>query len=55
MDEELNKQIKETIEIHKKMLAEFEKSGLETVAAISQAIVKSLKQNGTVYLCGNGG
>ena len=55
MDENIKKQILDTIETHKKMLAEFEESGLETVAAISQAIVKSLKQNGTVYICGNGG
>jgi D-sedoheptulose 7-phosphate isomerase len=55
MDEDINKQITDTIETHKKMLAEFEKSGLEKIAAISQAIVKSLKHNGTVYICGNGG
>ena len=55
MDEDIKKQIIETIETHKKMTAEFQKSGIETVAAISQAIVKSLEQNGTIYLCGNGG
>jgi len=55
MDEHIKKQITETIETHKKMTADFQKSGTETVAAISQAIVKSLEQNGTVYLCGNGG
>ena len=55
MDKDIKKQIIETIETHKKMTAEFQKSGIETVAAISQAIVKSLEQNGTVYLCGNGG
>lgn len=55
MDEDIKKQIIETIETHKKMTAEFQKSGIETVAAISQAIIKSFEQNGTVYLCGNGG
>ncbi|MCP4608668.1 MAG: SIS domain-containing protein [Planctomycetes bacterium] len=55
MDEDIKKQITETIETHKKMTAEFQKSGIETVAAISQAIIKSLEQKGTVYLCGNGG
>jgi D-sedoheptulose 7-phosphate isomerase len=55
MDEDIKKQIIETIETHKKMTAEFEESGIETVAAISQAIIKALEQNGTVYLCGNGG
>ena len=55
MDENIKKQISDTIETHKKMLAEFEKSGPEIISATSQAIVKSLKQNGTVYICGNGG
>ena len=55
MNEDIRKQIIETIETHKKMLAEFEESGIETVAAIAQAITRALEQNGTVYLCGNGG
>jgi D-sedoheptulose 7-phosphate isomerase len=55
MDEDINKQIIDAIETHKTMLAEFEKSSLETIAAISQAIINSLEQNGTIYLCGNGG
>ena len=55
MDENIKKQISDTIETHKKMLSEFEQSGVEIVAAISDVIVKSLKQNGTVYICGNGG
>ena len=55
MNKDIRKQIIETIETHKKMLAEFEESGIETVAAIAQAITRALEQNGTVYLCGNGG
>ena len=55
IDEDIKKQIIETIETHKKMTAEFQESGIETVSAISQAIIRSLKNNGTVYLCGNGG
>ncbi|MHC4587286.1 MAG: D-sedoheptulose-7-phosphate isomerase [Planctomycetota bacterium] len=55
MDEDIKKQIIETIETHKKMLAEFQESGIEKVAAISQAITRALENNGTVYLCGNGG
>ena len=54
-DEDIKKQIAGSIETHKKMLAEFQESGIEKVAAISQAIIRTLKQNGTVYLCGNGG
>ncbi len=55
MNEDIRKQIIETIETHKKMTAELQKSGLETVVSIAQAITTALKQNGTVYLCGNGG
>ncbi len=55
MDENIRKQITETIETHKKMLADFQESGIETVAGIAEAITTALEQNGTVYLCGNGG
>ena len=55
MDENIRKQITETIETHKKMLADFQESGIETVAGIAQAITTALEQNGTIYLCGNGG
>jgi len=55
MDENTKKQIIQTIETHKKKIIEFETSGLETVAAAAEAITKTLKQNGRVYICGNGG
>ena len=55
MDKEIKKQITDTIETHKKMIAELQESGIEKVAAISQAIIRALENNGTVYLCGNGG
>jgi len=55
MNEDIRKQIIETIETHKKMTAEFEKSGIEKIAAAAEVITKALEQNGTVYLCGNGG
>lgn len=55
MDENIKQQIIDTIETHKKMLAEFQESGIEKIAAISDAITRVLKKNGTVYLCGNGG
>jgi D-sedoheptulose 7-phosphate isomerase len=45
----------DTIETHKAMIADFEKDGIETVAAIAETITNTLKQDGTVYLCGNGG
>ena len=55
MNDELKKRITEAIEAHKKNITEFEASGLEAVAAAAEAITKTLKQNGTVYICGNGG
>ncbi|MGD8787755.1 MAG: SIS domain-containing protein [Phycisphaerales bacterium] len=55
MDEDIRKNIIEAIETHKKMTAEFEESSIEIIVAIAEAITKTLKQDGTVYLCGNGG
>lgn len=55
MNENTKKIIFETIEIHKKMTAEFEASGIETIAAIAEAIINTLEKNGTIYICGNGG
>ena len=55
MNSTIKKQIIETIETHKKMLAELKEGAIETIAAAAEAITRALKQNGTVYLCGNGG
>jgi D-sedoheptulose 7-phosphate isomerase len=55
MNNGLKKQIIELLEAHKKMIAQLEASGIETVAAAAEAVTKALKQNGTVYVCGNGG
>jgi len=55
MNKNIKKQVAKAIETHKKMLAEFEARGVEVIAAAAQAIIKALKQNSTVYLCGNGG
>ncbi len=55
MDDGLRKTITETIETHKKMVAELQESGIETLIAAAKTIIKSLKSDGRVYLCGNGG
>jgi len=55
MGEVLKKQIIDLIEAHKKLIAELQESGIETLAAAAEAVTKALKQNGTVYVCGNGG
>lgn len=51
----MKRQILETIEAHKKMIDELGESSIEIIAAVAEAIIKALRQNGTVYLCGNGG
>lgn len=55
MDENTRNQIIEVIKTHERMVAELQKSGIETIAAAVEAIVKSLKHNGRIYICGNGG
>ncbi len=55
MKESIRNQIIEVIETHQRMVAELLESGIETIAAAAEAIIKSLKQKGRVYLCGNGG
>ncbi len=55
MNPDTKNHINEAIETHKKMTADFEKDGIETIAAIAEAITTALKQDGTIYLCGNGG
>jgi len=47
--------IREAIETHRAMLAAFEASGVEIVVAMAETIVQSIRDNGTLYLCGNGG
>ena len=55
MEKSVQKQIEAVIGTHKKMVGEFEAVGVEAIAAAAAAIIKSLKQDGTVYICGNGG
>jgi len=47
--------IQEAVEIHRRMVAAFEASAFDTVVAIAELLVQSLRAGGTVYLCGNGG
>jgi D-sedoheptulose 7-phosphate isomerase len=55
MNPDTKKYIIDAVEAHKKMAADFEKDGIETIVAIAEAITIALQQDGTVYLCGNGG
>ena len=51
----MKKQIIETIEKHKQMVANLEVAGVDIIASMVEIITASLKQNGCVYICGNGG
>jgi D-sedoheptulose 7-phosphate isomerase len=55
MDEDTREQIVRAIETHRQMTAALEEGGVDVVAAIAEAITDKLQQNGTVYICGNGG
>jgi len=55
MEKTIEKQVKAAIDVHKKMIAELESGGTGTIIAAAEAIIKSLKQGGVVYICGNGG
>ena len=55
MNEQIKTSIVEALETHKRMTAEFESRGLETIAAIARMITEVVQQGGTLYLCGNGG
>jgi D-sedoheptulose 7-phosphate isomerase len=47
--------IDEALTSHRRLVAEFERSGTEVVGEIAQAIVRTFQRDGTLYLCGNGG
>jgi D-sedoheptulose 7-phosphate isomerase len=49
------KQITGIIETHKQMIAALQADGIETIAAAARLITKSIRRNGAVYICGNGG
>lgn len=55
MREDTRKLVVEAVETHTRMVEEFERRGVETIASVAEAVVRALEQDGTVYLCGNGG
>ncbi len=48
-------QISAIIKRHKQMVAELENGGIKNIAAIANAVAKSISKGGCVYICGNGG
>jgi D-sedoheptulose 7-phosphate isomerase len=53
MNKNVRKKIVETVEAHKKVIAELEAGGIETIAAAARMITRALKRR--LYICGNGG
>jgi D-sedoheptulose 7-phosphate isomerase len=47
--------VREAIESHKALVAEFEQTGVKTVASMAELIVLTFRAGGRLYLCGNGG
>jgi D-sedoheptulose 7-phosphate isomerase len=45
----------ETIKAHKKLIDDFEKSGIDSVIKSAELIIESYKNGGCLYICGNGG
>jgi D-sedoheptulose 7-phosphate isomerase len=55
MQKEITKRIEAIIQTHNRMIAELQAAGTDTIVAAAAAITKALMQDGTVYICGNGG
>ena len=45
----------DTIQLHKKVLADLEANCLETIAAAAKMLIDCIKSGGCIYICGNGG
>jgi D-sedoheptulose 7-phosphate isomerase len=50
-----NNKIEKAVASHKKLVAEFEKNSVDVIIDIADAIIKTFKRGGVVYICGNGG
>jgi D-sedoheptulose 7-phosphate isomerase len=51
----MKKIVADRIETHKKLIARFESKCVESIIAIAEVLVKCLKNDGCIYICGNGG
>lgn len=54
-EQKIQEKFEAVIQRHNQMVAELEKSGMQVIVSIADAIVKSIKAGGHVYICGNGG
>jgi len=55
MNRKVESRINQIIETHKKMVAQLQASGLNTIVVAAEAIIRAMKKGATVYICGNGG
>ncbi|MHC4574971.1 MAG: D-sedoheptulose-7-phosphate isomerase [Planctomycetota bacterium] len=55
MESSIKKQIEDIIKTHSRMVTEVLAQGVDTLARAAEVITTALKQNGRVYICGNGG
>lgn len=55
MSDDIKRKAIATIEAHKKAVTVFEADAIDTIIAAGELITKALKQNGCLYICGNGG
>ena len=51
----MNQIVREAIDSHKVMVAQFEQTALETIVEMAKMIVRTFRDGGRLYLCGNGG
>jgi len=51
----MKKHIAQTIAMHRKMVDNLEAEGLDIILDTANLIVTSIKNGGTLYICGNGG
>lgn len=52
---DIKEQIKKAIQAHRKVLDEIQAEDISTIAAAAKLITDTLKRNGRIYICGNGG
>jgi D-sedoheptulose 7-phosphate isomerase len=51
----MNQIVREAIDCHKTMVAQFEQTGRDTIVKMAELIVQTFRAGGRLYLCGNGG
>jgi len=47
--------ILDTIALHKRLLADLEGNGVDTIASVARMLIDCIASGGCIYLCGNGG